>query len=98
MKKVYLLITSSALIALFFVDGWWILRWIVCSVISTGTVGAGFNALVDVCANNPKLWESVSKKLLALPPKELPAGMTCPLGTVVFRQVTKQSLLKIRFK
>ncbi len=82
MKNIYFLVSSSVVIAFFFVDGWLsgILRWIICSVISTGTVGVGFNALVDMCANHPQICESVSKKFLSLPPK---AKMPCPPGGVV---------------
>lgn len=82
---------SLILITTFLANYWWTesLKWIVNRIsllfsstlkgflLSTGTIGTGFNALVDVCANHPKVWESVSTHFLSLPSK---TQMSCPPG------------------
>lgn len=46
-------------------------------LLSTGIVGKAFKTLVNVRANHPEIWESVSARIMSIPSK---SKMLCPPG------------------
>lgn len=92
MKKLYVLRFLFLIVGtVYFMDSWWtrIIQWGIVRVITlvlptnfSGSVlfGIGFNALIEVYTNHPKMWKIFSAHFLSLPSEVL---TVCPSGQLV---------------